>query len=138
MGQVNLYKIDEKKTDDFLNKLDEKFQFLGEQDYPFGNDEKNQCTVMTYANKVENRKLPEWKWILDEYEFEIYETKTYDVMEDVKNCKSEIGVLYINDFNKKVLTKLFHQSGVEFHELLKCHIYVYIWMIKNNKLKMQV
>ena len=32
MGQVNLYKIDEKKTDDFLNKLDEKFQFLGEQD----------------------------------------------------------------------------------------------------------
>lgn len=56
MGQVNLYKIDEKKTDDFLNKLDEKFQFLGEQDYPFGNDEKNQCTVMTYANKVENYK----------------------------------------------------------------------------------
>ena len=58
---------------------------------------------------------------MDEYEFEIHETKTYDVIEDVKNCKSEIGVLYINDFNKKVLTKLFHQSGVE------CHIYVYLW-----------
>lgn len=64
---------------------------------------------------------------MDEYEFEIHETKTYDVIEDVKNCKSEIRVLYINDFNKKVLTKLFHQSGVEFHELLKCHIYVYLW-----------
>lgn len=64
---------------------------------------------------------------MDEYEFEIHETKTYDVIEDVKNCKSEIGVLYINDFDKKVLTKLFHQSGVEFHELLKCHIYVYLW-----------
>lgn len=64
---------------------------------------------------------------MDEYEFEIHETKTYDVIEEVKNCKSEIGVLYINDFNKKVLTKLFHQSGVEFHELLKCHIYVYLW-----------
>ena len=64
---------------------------------------------------------------MDEYEFEIHETKTYDVIEDVKNCKSEIGVLYINDFNQKVLTKLFHQSGVEFHELLKCHIYVYLW-----------
>lgn len=64
---------------------------------------------------------------MDEYEFEIHETKTYDVIEDVKNCKSEIGLLYINDFNKKVLTKLFHQSGVEFHELLKCHIYVYLW-----------
>lgn len=64
---------------------------------------------------------------MDEYEFEIHETKTYDVIEDVKNCKSEIGILYLNDFNKKVLTKLFHESGVEFHELLKCHIYVYLW-----------
>ena len=54
---------------------------------------------------------------MDEYEFEIHETKTYDVIEDVKNCKSEIGILYLNDFNKKVLTKL----------LLKCHIYVYLW-----------
>lgn len=64
---------------------------------------------------------------MDEYEFEIHETKTYDVIEDVKNCKSEIGILYLNDFNKKVLTKLFHESVVEFHELLKCHIYVYLW-----------
>ena len=63
---------------------------------------------------------------MDEYEFEIHETKTYDVIEDVKNCKSEIGILYLNDFNKKVLTKLFHESAVEFHELLKCHIYVYL------------
>lgn len=64
---------------------------------------------------------------MDEYEFEIHETKTYDVIEDVKNCKSEIGILYLNDFNKKVLTKLFHESAVEFHKLLKCHIYVYLW-----------
>ena len=64
---------------------------------------------------------------MDEYEFEIHETKTYDVIENVKNCKSEIGILYLNDFNKKVLTKLFHESAVEFHELLKCHIYVYLW-----------
>ena len=64
---------------------------------------------------------------MDEDEFEIHETKTYDVIEDVKNCKSEIGILYLNDFNKKVLTKLFHESAVEFHELLKCHIYVYLW-----------
>ena len=64
---------------------------------------------------------------MDEYEFEIHETKTYDVIEDVKNCKSEIGILYLNDLNKKVLTKLFHESAVEFHELLKCHIYVYLW-----------
>lgn len=33
MGQINLYKIDENKKDDFLNKLTEKFEFIGEQDY---------------------------------------------------------------------------------------------------------
>ncbi len=76
MGQVNLYKIDEKKTNDFLNKLDEKFECLGEQNYPYGKDKKNQWTVTTYASKTENRKLPEWKWILDEYDFEIPESST--------------------------------------------------------------
>lgn len=64
---------------------------------------------------------------MDEYEFAIHETKTYEVIEDVKNFKSEIGILYINDFNRKVLTKLFTEFGLEFHELLKCHIYVYMW-----------
>lgn len=64
---------------------------------------------------------------MDEYEFAVHETKTNDVIEDVKNFRSEIGILYINDFNKKVLTKLFKESNLEFHELLKCRIYVYMW-----------
>lgn len=64
---------------------------------------------------------------MDEYEFAVHETKTYDVIEDVKNFKSEIGILYINDFNKKVLTKLFHEYELEFHDLLECKIYVYMW-----------
>jgi DNA-binding transcriptional LysR family regulator len=64
---------------------------------------------------------------MDEYEFAIHETKTYSVIEDVKNFKSEIGILYLNDFNSKVLTKLFHEFNLEFHEVLKCSIYVYMW-----------
>ncbi len=64
---------------------------------------------------------------MDEYEFAVHETMTHDVIEDVKNYRSEIGVLYLNDFNRKVLTKLFHEYGLEFHEILKCHIYVYMW-----------
>lgn len=64
---------------------------------------------------------------MDEYEFAVHETMTHDVIEDVKNYKSEIGILYLNDFNQKVLTKLFHEYGLEFHEILKCHIYVYMW-----------
>ena len=64
---------------------------------------------------------------MDEYEFAIHETKTYEVIEDVKNFRSEIGILYINDFNQKILTKLFTEFNLEFHEILKCHIYVYMW-----------
>lgn len=64
---------------------------------------------------------------MDEYEFAVYETKTHDVIEDVRNFKSEIGILYLNEFNSKVLTKLFHESDLEFHEILKCGIYVYMW-----------
>ena len=64
---------------------------------------------------------------MDEYEFAIHETSTYDVITDVRNFRSEIGILYLNDFNRKVLTKLFHESNLEFHELLNCHVYVYMW-----------
>lgn len=64
---------------------------------------------------------------MDKYEFAIHETKTYEVIEDVKNLKSEIGVLYINDFNRQVLMKLFREYNLEFHELLECGIYVYMW-----------
>lgn len=64
---------------------------------------------------------------MDEYEFAIRETKTYEVIEDVKNFRSEIGIIYLNDFNRKVLTKLFSESGIEFVPLLECGIYVYLW-----------
>lgn len=64
---------------------------------------------------------------MDEYEFAVHETKTYEVIENVKNFKSEIGILYLNDFNRTVLTKLFQESELEFFELLKCGIYVYMW-----------
>lgn len=63
---------------------------------------------------------------MDEYEFAVRETRTCDVIEDVKNFKSEIGILYVNDFNRKVLEKMFQESNLEFHELLNCHIYVYL------------
>lgn len=64
---------------------------------------------------------------MDEYKFAVRETRTYEVIEDVRNVKSEIGILYVNSFNRKVLEKLFHENGLEFHPLLDCHIYVYLW-----------
>lgn len=68
----------------------------------------------------------------DKYEFEVHETKTYEVIENVKNQKSEIGILYLNDFNKVVLGKVFNEAGLEFTPLFECGIYVY--MSKKNPL----
>lgn len=64
---------------------------------------------------------------MEKYEFAVRETKTYEVIEDVKNFKSEIGVLYLNEFNSKVLNKLFADYDLEFQEILRCSIYVYLW-----------
>ena len=64
---------------------------------------------------------------MDEYEFAVRETKTYEVIEDVKEFRSEIGIIYINEFNQKVLTKMIKESDLEFHPLLECGVYVYLW-----------
>lgn len=64
---------------------------------------------------------------MDEYEFEVHETKTYEVIDNVRNHRSEIGILYLNDFNKNVLTKLFAESNLQFEPLMECGIYVYMW-----------
>lgn len=68
----------------------------------------------------------------DKYEFAIRETKTYEVIEDVKNFRSEIGILFINEFNQKVLEKLITESELEFNPLMECGIYAYMW--KGNPL----
>ena len=64
---------------------------------------------------------------MDEYEFEVHETKTHEVIENVKNLRSEIGILYLNDYNRSVLTKMFAESGLHFVPLFECGIYVYMW-----------
>ena len=61
------------------------------------------------------------------YEFAMRECKTADVISDVNTLKSEIGILYLNDFNRKVLNKIFHDNQLEFHKLINCKAYVYIW-----------
>ncbi len=78
---------------------------------------------------------------MDNYEFAVHETRTHDVIDDVKNFRSEIGILYVNDFNRQVLSKLFDEYGLEFHELLTCGIYVYMAkshpLAKKKKIKME-
>lgn len=69
---------------------------------------------------------------MSKYEFAIRETKTAEVISDVSTMKSEIGVLYLSDFNRKSMEKLLRSAGLEFHHLIDCQAYVYLW--KNHPL----
>lgn len=62
-----------------------------------------------------------------QYEFTIREEKTREVIEDVASQRSEIGILYLSDFNRKAINKLLNVNGLVFHRLIDCRAYVYVW-----------
>lgn len=61
-----------------------------------------------------------------EYAFTLRETRTWDIIEDVRTLRSEIGVLYLNDFNRNIIDKLLRDSGLTFNPLFLAtpHIFV--------------
>ncbi len=61
-----------------------------------------------------------------EYEFTLRETRTYDIICDVRDLRSEVGLLYLNDFNEKVIRRLLMESHLVFHPLFaaKPHVFV--------------
>ncbi|WES63124.1 LysR family transcriptional regulator [Microbacter sp. GSS18] len=61
-----------------------------------------------------------------EYEFALRETRTWDIIEDVRTLRSEIGILYRNDFNRKVIDKLLRDSGLAFHPLFRAEPHIFI------------
>lgn len=63
----------------------------------------------------------------EEYEFAVRETKTKDVIDDVITSRSEIGILYLSDFNRMAIEKLLRTNNLEFHKLIDCDAYVYLW-----------
>ena len=63
---------------------------------------------------------------MENYEFAVYETRTYEIIENVRNFKSELGILYMNDMNRKVLEKILRENQLKFTELFSCDTYVYL------------
>lgn len=62
----------------------------------------------------------------EEYNFTLRETETENIFDDLASFKSELGILYLNSFNRQVLTKLFKEKGLEFTPLFhaKPHVFV--------------
>jgi len=98
--------------DRFSDRKDKKKKFsVSMQHYSFAVD-----AFIELANRFS----------MNEYEIAVHETKTHEVIENVRNYRSEIGVLYINDFNEKAMKKIFSENDLEFVPLFECGICVYL------------
>jgi len=67
MGQINLYKMELSKKEEFLSKIAARFELRGK----LIADEEGNYEVRLYTERPKERKPLEWQWILDEYECEL-------------------------------------------------------------------
>ncbi len=76
----------------------------------------------------------------ESYDFTLRETKTYEIIEDVSKMKSEIGILYLNEFNSPVIKKLLKERNLDFVELFvaKPHVFISSKHILSNKKKIRL
>lgn len=62
----------------------------------------------------------------ERYEFHVRETQTYKIIEDVARHTSEIGVLYVNEFNRTVIKKALRDNNLVFRPLFTARPHVFI------------
>ena len=62
----------------------------------------------------------------ERYEFILNETQTYQIIMDVRNRFSDLGVLYISKANENVLLKVFEEYGLNFYELFAVIPHVFL------------
>ena len=67
------------------------------------------------------------KYDMKEFDLAIRETETKKVLTDVGSLRSEIGILFISSANRKTIEKIMKDEELEFHPLIKCRAYVYLW-----------
>lgn len=62
----------------------------------------------------------------NEYQFTLRETETQNIFNDLAQFRSELGILYTNGFNQKIMQRLFKENNLVFTPLFvaKPHIFV--------------
>ena len=63
----------------------------------------------------------------DKYIFSIHETKTKEVLEDVRSLKSEVGIISFSGSNEALFKKLFRDYQLDFVPLMRRNTYIYVW-----------
>ena len=112
----------------YARQLYQQYEEIVQKYGKFGNLKKKfGISTQHYSFAVKSFVETAKKFNTAEYDFAIRETKTKEVIDDVNTGKSEIGIIYLSDFNRAVIMKLLHTKDLEFHELAVCDAYVYLW-----------
>lgn len=100
-----------------------------EERYLFRDSGKEHFSVSTQHYTFSIRAFTEMikKAQPERFVFSIHETRTRDVLEDVKNLRSEVGIVSFSGTNEAVLKKLFRDYQLEFTPLMTRDTYVYVW-----------
>ena len=61
-----------------------------------------------------------------EYDFILREAATGEIISDVASFRSEIGILYTDSFNQRVLSKAFDDANLEFHPLFEADAHIFV------------
>ncbi|MBQ8950342.1 MAG: LysR family transcriptional regulator [Eubacterium sp.] len=61
------------------------------------------------------------------YTYSVQETKTDEVLINVRDLKSEIGIISYSKGNENIFRKLFREYGLSFHPLMVRDTYAYLW-----------
>lgn len=68
----------------------------------------------------------------NQYEFSLRESRTYDIIEDVRMRRSELGIIYLSAFNKDVMLHILNKNELNFQPLFTA--YPHIFISRNNPL----
>lgn len=66
------------------------------------------------------------KYAGEEYDFNLRETQTYEIIEDVALMKSELGIIYLDEENQSVITKTLREKELIFTPLFDAKPHVFI------------
>ena len=62
----------------------------------------------------------------DKYDFTLRECATGQIIDDVRTFRSDIGILYLDSFNSRVLKKAFNDADVTFFPLFDADVHIFV------------
>lgn len=62
----------------------------------------------------------------DQYDFTLRETRTGEIIEDVREFRSELGLIYLDDFNERVLVRTLEEANLSFTLLFEASAHVFV------------